>query len=355
MLRSSKLRRSAFTLIELLVVIAIIAILIALLVPAVQKVRESAARTQCLNNLKQLGIAAHAYHDTVKKLPPAVQVANATAGSNNYASAYRNPMFGPNWAVLLLPHYDQGALYESFAAGIINYMPSNGTDISWRGIRSTNLSVMICPSDPTGRNTPFGLQGGNWARGNYAANAGPSWFSSTFNGFASASSQSSTTNDKSGGPFAINWGANFAAHVTDGTSNTILFNELRIGLGVNDRRGVWAMGAAGSSVTAGHAVGDATQPNDSNEYSDDIEDCNAIRTALGVGNSGLGKLRMGCSNDNLPNNWPNWQAQARSAHANFIVNACYCDGSVRTIQPTIPTSVWFAINTRNDNVTVSVD
>jgi hypothetical protein len=234
-------------------------------------------------------------------------------------------------------------------------MPSNGTDTSWRGIGAATLTVMLCPSDPTGRNTPFALQGGGWARGNYAANAGPSWFSATLIGLSNAGSQTSSGNDSSGGPFAINWGANFAAHITDGTSNTIMFNEVRIGLGGNDRRGVWAMGVPGSSITAAHAVGDATQPNDRNEYSDDIEDCNAIRQSLGVGNSGLGALRMGCSNDNLPNNWPNWQAQARSAHVSFTVHACYCDGSVRTIPNTIPQSIWRAINGRNDNVVTPSD
>jgi prepilin-type processing-associated H-X9-DG protein len=66
-----------------------------------------------------------------------------------------------------------------------------------------------------------------------------------------------------------------------------------------------------------------------------------------VGNTGWGKIQMGCSNDNLPTNWPNWQAQARSRHMGGV-NSCFCDGSVRFIRNDVPQSVWFQMNSRDD-------
>src|SRR6202165_3494161 len=105
MLRSQ--RRSGFTLIELLVVIAIIAILIGLLVPAVQKVREAAARTQCVNNLKQWGVAAHNCHDSYKRFPPALGIFPGTAQTLAPNVSFGNGLF------FFLPFIEQGTLYNS--------------------------------------------------------------------------------------------------------------------------------------------------------------------------------------------------------------------------------------------------
>jgi prepilin-type N-terminal cleavage/methylation domain-containing protein len=355
--------RCAFTLIELLVVIAIIAILIGLLLPAVQKVREAANRAKCQNHLKQLGIAAHAYHDANQKLPPAVQVWNPPAppgptgasSTNNACSSYRVPGFGPNWAVFLLPWIEQDNLQRTI--DINSFWSSGGTNQTWRNIRSARIPVMICPSD-TSHDVPFSLNGGNWARGNYAANAGPGWLNWTIDGKSNNGGSSSFMTDNAGGLFGINWGARIPANLTDGTSHTIMFNEIRVGLNHADRRGVWAMGLAGASVTAAHAIGDAPSPNDTMEFSDDIEDCAMVRTVQGVGvSAGLGPLRMGCSNDNRPRNWPNWQAQARSRHVGGV-HACFADGSVRFVRDTVQggrNNTWFRMNSRNDGLTYDVD
>lgn len=129
-------RQEAFTLIELLVVIAIIAILIALLVPSVQAVRESAARTQCLNNVKQLALALHSYNDAQKHLPLAAgfQIPGDTGWAKQKTSLFFE----------ILPYVEQTALYKS--------LPMNGWGDVFFGKPAP--AIFICPSDPTIPATP---------------------------------------------------------------------------------------------------------------------------------------------------------------------------------------------------------
>src|SRR5262245_56438026 len=146
------MRRKGFTLIELLVVIAIIAILIALLVPAVQKVREAAARTQCVNNMKQLGIAMHNYHGVFKKLP---------------AASFSSGTYGPSGLFYLLPYVDQGNVHDRYDVTKASGGSKDGSINDTMG--AARLSLLMCPSDyQTAHNsTEFGwtnyhLNHGSW-------------------------------------------------------------------------------------------------------------------------------------------------------------------------------------------------
>jgi hypothetical protein len=107
------------------------------------------------------------------------------------------------------------------------------------------------------------------------------------------------------------------------------------------------MGLGGSSITAAHATGDCFNPNDNAEKADDIEDCTALRAQIGKQTVGMGDMRMGCSFDNAPMNWPNWQAQARSLHPGGVL-ACFADGSTRFIPNNIATTNWKLLNSRED-------
>ncbi|HWL07184.1 MAG TPA: DUF1559 domain-containing protein [Planctomicrobium sp.] len=151
-LKKFKFYRSGFTLIELLVVIAVIAILIALLLPAVQQAREAARRSQCKNNLKQIGLALHNYHDVHSAFPPGwIQMASAT----NYDHATATVLAGGfkvvptlsleswGWPAFLLPFLDQGALYERTIGQNVRLEDESGAD----GAARLSLGIYRCPSD----------------------------------------------------------------------------------------------------------------------------------------------------------------------------------------------------------------
>jgi prepilin-type N-terminal cleavage/methylation domain-containing protein len=156
-------RRLAFTLIELLVVIAIIAVLIGLLLPAVQKVREAAARMACQNNLKQIGLGLHNYHDANGALPP---------GHERRGGTISAPIYYANWCIRLLPYVEQSALYSQYNLNLPNDDPANAA------VRLTPLSVYTCPSDINGKTI---MTPGSFASGRPT---GIQYMSSTYRGVA---------------------------------------------------------------------------------------------------------------------------------------------------------------------------
>jgi prepilin-type N-terminal cleavage/methylation domain-containing protein len=192
-----------FTLIELLVVIAIIAVLIALLLPAVQQAREAARRTQCKNNMKQLGLALHNYHDTFNRFPMNVYWYYAPSYNNGVAQNQQPRNY--TWCSMILPYVDQAPLYNA-----INFsLPAWNQMINGKALQSYSFPTFWCPSDPgaadLSQNNPrqVGIT-------TYAGSEGYDWWNrpgSTLNGIFSITCQTKIT------------------QITDGTSNTILLCE----------------------------------------------------------------------------------------------------------------------------------
>lgn len=211
-----RLSRRAFTLIELLVVIAIIAILIGLLVPAVQQVRAAAARTQCANNFKQIGLACHNYHDTYKHLP---------AGYLTITG--RTPAPGWTWGALILPFIDQAPLYTLLNPNLTlpNGPPTGGAIFA---LTQTALPVYRCPADSTPDISPWY---NSYGTSNYVCNRavfGPGDGTVMLNGQ----------------PFNTR-----LVEITDGTSNTILVGERD---GYHSFAAIWparAYGGPGSTAS----------------------------------------------------------------------------------------------------------
>ena len=343
-------RRAAFTLVELLVVIAIIGILIALLLPAVQKVRESAARTQCTNNLKQLGIAGHAYHDASLHFPPAVVMPYAQAGNDPLTGGAANP-FGPNWAIFILPFLEQQSLYAlanpASYPGTANLANFASYNLSWRAVRGAVIKTYLCPSD-TGQGVPFTDPGGappeaGWARGNYGASGGSADTDHHIGG------DTGTPNDPfkglSKGPvMAINFGARLT-DIPDGTSATFLVHEVRVGVTAADRRGTWALGMPGASIVCAGRDYNPT-PNNRLEQSDEIEGCPNFWFA-GIGT----KNGMGCRTDGVRYGMA---GQARSRHTGGV-NACFADGHLQFVRDSISQRTWVLLQSTNDGLTPDTD
>jgi prepilin-type N-terminal cleavage/methylation domain-containing protein/prepilin-type processing-associated H-X9-DG protein len=196
--RSRSPRRSAFTLIELLVVIAIIAVLIGLLLPAVQKVREAAARTQCTNQLKQIGLGLHNYHDSYSMLP---------AG---YATPRVNNIPTGNWARSILAYMEQGnvKVIDDRVVAALKAAPTV-EPADWATLRGMKIKFLACPSDPRGGQSAYDNSG-------YAG----------YTSYLSVAGDEGTTGTTfiTRGVLAENSTTTLQG-ITDGTSNTILVGE----------------------------------------------------------------------------------------------------------------------------------
>lgn len=206
--------RRGFTLIELLVVIAVIAVLVSLLLPAVQQAREAARRTQCKNNLKQIGIALHVYHDSFLIFPPAYLT---TPGGNSVMGPPASTGdTGPGWTALMLvlPQLEQGNLYNTFNNNLPCWAPANAT------AAATVVPTYLCPTASAGSSTyavvnQSGTTLATLARSNYVANAGrPEVWDEPL----------ADLSNLADGPFYRN-SRTRAADVRDGLTNTVFFGE----------------------------------------------------------------------------------------------------------------------------------
>jgi prepilin-type N-terminal cleavage/methylation domain-containing protein/prepilin-type processing-associated H-X9-DG protein len=343
-----RVSRRAFTLIELLVVIAIIAVLIALLLPAVQAAREAARRIQCVNNMKQLGLALHNYHDVHNSLPPGrIWAPRPGKGAGDFPSIFAGAQ-NTTWFILMLPMMEQTPLANSFnftlgsegyygaglavAAGFF----ANST------VAGTKISSFQCPSDRENQfqiNTNYQgglLSGPIFTKGNYAVSWGnTNWGAQYATNLSGQYLKSAFGHD----------GRISVASVTDGTSNTVFVGEVLQG-SLNDIRGVmW------SSVSGGSSFMTRFTPNAFNDYLNITSGGDYLDNDPGLFCTSEPVLQLPCfagASDNSA------FAGARSRHAGGI-NVGLGDGSVRFVKNSISPQIWIGINTISGGEVISAD
>ena len=336
------MKRSArgFTLIELLVVIAIIAVLIALLLPAVQAAREAARRMQCINNMKQLGIAMHNYHDQQGGLPPGRiwKAGQFNCGYNFFQCQ------DTSWFLLMLPQFEQGNLANAFnyslgTGGPLRPLPlgffANST------VTSTKIGLFQCPSDRDNKFqiTPTyvggALSGPISTRGNYVVAWGnTSWDQSptvgggqTYNNLPSA--------------FGHDGSIGFAK-ITDGLSSTVFMAEILQGELYDIRGAIW------QSVPGGSHFESRLPPNKAlDTYGSPVQG-DFLNQVFFCVNQPPYLPCVGGSGDRAS------YAGARSHHPGGI-SVLFGDGSARFIKDTINPQVWIALNSISSGEVVSAD
>ena len=343
-------RRKGFTLVELLVVIAIIGILIALLLPAVQAAREAARRSQCTNNLKQVGIAFHNYHDTFKKLPAFVY----RNGQNDYWQGY-------SAFTQALPFMEQDALYQQVVTAtgqFLHHWSSNGTG-TLEATRRARIQTLICPSD-----VQFPSTQGGWSNGpgcNYGVSFGSTVSWANFN------NQNGLFRGHTGSLTApVKAEINFA-DATDGLSNVLMVSEHLTG----DNNDGQLMTGKSSEPRIGSAFPNAQVF----PAVADLETWGQACLSTTTHNSENGNAWIApeptqtALNTVAPPNWkyPNCQTSGsgfaadrdglytpRSRHPGGV-NALVSDGSVRFVSETIDVLVFQRFGARNDANPITLD
>lgn len=238
-------RRNGITLIELLVVIAIIAVLIALLLPAVQQAREAARRSQCRNNLKQIGLALHNYHDTHNAFPPgtlAILNSGVAVPATGSQPSRTQVAGGWGWPVFILPYLDQSPLYQVLNPNGNNFPAAPTTE------SKTVLTVFMCPSESNPDLHIALAMGGDGVGNGHARSSYPAICGSGANADYSNQTALSTR-----GMFGYNSKVNMR-NVTDGMSNTMCVVERFWDGGDSERRRgtVWVGKAPGAGAFAGN-------------------------------------------------------------------------------------------------------
>jgi prepilin-type N-terminal cleavage/methylation domain-containing protein/prepilin-type processing-associated H-X9-DG protein len=325
-----------FTLIELLVVIAIIAVLIALLLPAVQAAREAARRMQCVNNLKQLGLAMHNYHDAMGTFPIGRMGENYTYPKNITSNANRR-----TWVLSIMPFLEQQAIFQSVNFAVSFYQAQNTTVIM------TKVATFHCPTDPNTDAIEVGNTSSQRREGNYVVNWGNTHFNQldTANGTGGVhwnypdpfNGPLGDTVPFLGAPFSGNVSRSVNA-IPDGTSNTLLMAEVIIGLdGPNntplDIRGDIYNDDQNCSVFMAYTAPNSQTPDQTGycNYPSGVNPpCKAVNTKT-----------------------PTFNA-SRSFHAGGV-NALLADGSVKFFKNSISLPTWRALATTRGGEIISSD
>lgn len=344
--------RAAFTLIELLVVIAIIAILIALLVPAVQKVREAAARAQCQNNLKQMGLALHGYHDIYKRLPPGTSQDQVPFGPGPAGG------WGTNWMVYILPYIEQSTLFDKI---IFNSGQGSGYGNNANGALYANVKIPIyrCPSSPLPDLCVSGVPGsggGTTLLSSYVGIAGA--VNGIVPGYTETRAYQTTSGSTGccsggilsfGGPLPPN-GKLTLLGLTDGTSNTVMVSEHSDFITtVDGSKRAWTAGGP-----HGWTIGWGNQNTGSSSPGGDLRAFNVTTVRYGVNQKvGWTNSPGNCTGqgicDNTGQNIP-----LNSAHTGGV-NALLGDGTVRFLADSITIDVLGRLATRDDGQTVNIN